>query len=134
MQSVSWNFISCFEKGELNESEITMAPYKHAVKDRFDELFIIVTKLEKELEINEDLQEFIKKQWDRDSDELTIFPMCYKLHHPDTPEYRQFQKKEKKLKDSCEYAERRVMELKDENIRLKYQINKFSEEVRQLRF
>ena len=111
-----------------------MAPYKHAVKDRFDELFDIITKLEKEVEINDDLQEFLDKQRERYSDELTMFPMCYILHHPDTPEYKQLQKKEKRLKKSCEYAERRVVELYNENIRLKHQIDTFSEEVRQLKF
>ena len=111
-----------------------MAPIRITAKDRFDELFVKITELEKQFEMNEDNRKDLDDQWTRDSYELTMFPMCLQLHHPETAEYKQLQRKQRQLQYSCESAERRVKELKNENVEIKCEIDRLSNEVKQIKF
>ena len=111
-----------------------MAPIRITTKDRFDELFTKSKELEKIFEMNEDNQKDLNEQWRKHSYELIMFPMCYKLHHPETAAYKKLQKQQSFLQDSCEYAQKRISELKNENVKIKIEIDRLSEEVRQLKF
>ena len=110
-----------------------MAPHNISLADRLDEIYEKIEKLEKEIEINHDLQEFLDEQIINTRWELTNIRLQYELVHPDSYEHNQLQRKERRLRKSCDSATKRIEELKTENIELKRRCRQLNAEMEQMK-
>ena len=110
-----------------------MAPYEISIDVQLSELYEKIHELEEEIKMNNDLQDFLDKQSDRDEGELIDLSLCYQIWQPDSPEYREIIKKERRLRRSRRYAKRGIEELKEDNKELQREIDDINIKVTQLK-
>ena len=110
-----------------------MAPHNISLADQLQEMYEKKLEIENKIIINNDLQEFLEEQIDKNAWHLANFPLHYELVSPNSDEYKQLEKKEKKLRHSQENSRYQIEKLKSEHSELKECLEQLDREIREVK-